>query len=391
MGLATPMGMIGGNAQGYGVSPTSSGLLGQGLNAALGVQGNPMMSLGTLANAAMTAAPFGLGAANTVAGMIATNVQNAQTVAALNAMNEGLNTAYAPLTVNPPLGLDAPTTSPMDAAITEGSPIGLSGLGDAGVAAGPAAGATGDAGIGEGGGVSSGAAPGTSGSDASGTGGMGEGGGTGGGSGGECFPGFVRVRMADGSSKPIAEMQIGDQVESLDWNTGQSCAGTVSEVHHYTRAFHDTVYWIDQIPVTGPHGVAVGWNQWAQAEDIEPDHRVLDGGRWRAIETKHEAPWNGAVYNLEVPGPANFIVTDLSRSMLVHNGGGKHSGGWVRPGAMPGPEEYLRLLEGEYVINPKAAQAFGPILEQMNRMVTPSNRGRSPGAAEILAALASRR
>jgi len=103
-GLTTPLGTIGGNAQGFGVQSQSSGLVGQGLNAALGVEGNPTLSAGTLANAAMSAAPLGLGLVNTAAGMLSTNIQNQRTVAALNEMVKGLNVATAPMGGMPTAG-----------------------------------------------------------------------------------------------------------------------------------------------------------------------------------------------------------------------------------------------------------------------------------------------
>ena len=183
--------------------------------------------------------------------------------------------------------------------------------------------------------------------------------------------------MADGTTKPIAQVQVGDAVESLDWGTSQPCRGVVREVHQYRRAFQDRVYRVDGIPLTGPHRIAVGWDRWITAEALRTDARVFDGRRWRGVAGKVEEPWRRPVYNLEVPGPDNFFVTDGTQTLLVHNGGGKHGGGWIRPGPLPGPEEFQRLLEGEYVVNPRAAQQFGPLLEWMNRVAAPSVPGLS--------------
>lgn len=141
------MGTIGGNAGGYGVQSSSAGLVGQGLNAALGIEGNPTMSPGTLANAAMSMAPFGLGLVNTAAGMAATNIQNQQTVAALNEMNQGLNVATAPMpsaALGAPggpgaegtggaIGISGDVGQPTSAAIGEAAAAGVAGVGVPGI------------------------------------------------------------------------------------------------------------------------------------------------------------------------------------------------------------------------------------------------------------------
>lgn len=59
-------------------------------------------------------------------------------------------------------------------------------------------------------------------------------GGGGGGGGGGCFIAGTQILLADGTQKPIEQIQIGDQVLSFDEESHQAIAQFVTRLHHHT-------------------------------------------------------------------------------------------------------------------------------------------------------------
>lgn len=79
-----------------------------------------------------------------------------------------------------------------------------------------------------------------------------------------CFPGHVPVTMADGTSKPIEEVCVGDYVKTFDTKNGRSSSNLVSNVILRTRS--------DLIRLTMDDGSTI---------ETTPDHPFWSEGEWK--------------------------------------------------------------------------------------------------------------
>jgi YD repeat-containing protein len=199
--------------------------------------------------------------------------------------------------------LDPSTPSAGDSG-SIGAPGGDAGGGDSG---GGIPGGVGDSG-GEAGGSDSGGGEG-------GGGGEGEGGGETG-----CFIGGTSVLLADGSGKPIEEMQIGDLVLSRDEQSGSMKAQRVSFVWiHEVRAtllLHLSNG--KDVHTTKEHRFSVSGEGFVGAGDLQHG-KLLDAEGPQCIEVASIEPrkQSATVYNLEVENfHTYFVGTDR---LWVHN------------------------------------------------------------------------
>ncbi len=132
-----------------------------------------------------------------------------------------------------------------------------------------------------------------------------------------CFTADVEVLLADGTTKRIADVVVGDQLVSYDFHTQQQVTttvdGTIShEVDSYLR--------INDLEVTSEHPFAVGPDQWLRAGDLKLGDKVIDqNGGWTTIQRIEEVNETVDVYTISVDGPENYYVTDGSSTYLVHN------------------------------------------------------------------------
>jgi RHS repeat-associated protein len=149
-----------------------------------------------------------------------------------------------------------------------------------------------------------------------------------GGGGGGCFVAGSRVTMADGTQKPIEEIQIGEKVLAFDERTGAVGPAAVTHVFVHRRWSNEsgTVLVNGRVRATSNHPFFVN-GRWARAEELRPGDvlRVLGplpgelGARRTMVDetVRSVAPQVGAdtVYNLEISGSHTYFVEGL----LVHN------------------------------------------------------------------------
>ncbi|XVS61711.1 RHS repeat-associated core domain-containing protein [Actinosynnema sp. CA-299493] len=158
-------------------------------------------------------------------------------------------------------------------------------------------------------------------------------------SGGSCalhsFVGATLVLMADGSTKPISDIELGDKVKATDPTTG----------HTTDRAVVATIVHTDEddmtrLTVTNTDGTtgsvdATSWHPvWVDAEgrfvnigDLEPGQRLTsaDGTSPQVTDVDRYAD-SEPVYDLTVDGVHTYYVVAGGLDFLVHNCG--------RPGAV---------------------------------------------------------
>lgn len=133
-----------------------------------------------------------------------------------------------------------------------------------------------------------------------------------------CFTAQTRVIMADGSFKPISEIEIGDDVQSRNFETGRIAANRVSRLHRFDG---DGFLRINGLEVTGKHPFAVGEKVWLEAEDLRAGDRLVGRDPAERIEIAYLARVGQAapVFDLTVAEDHNFFVGEGASAVLVHN------------------------------------------------------------------------
>ena len=140
--------------------------------------------------------------------------------------------------------------------------------------------------------------------------------------GGICFTAGTLVCMADGTYKPIEEVNVGDQVLSVSLKDGYDVvAARVVDTHR--RVAHKTINLIlqdgQEIRVTPGHPFYVQGQGWCAAASLSRDDVLWayhgEGLQAVASTEKEEAI---EVYNLEVEPQHNYLIT--TNRILVHNG-----------------------------------------------------------------------
>jgi hypothetical protein len=146
-------------------------------------------------------------------------------------------------------------------------------------------------------------------------GGGSEGGGGGGGGGGDCFTAKTLVLLADGRTKSIRDVVVGEEVLAFDFGRGEKVAARVATVRSAMALSHLK---INGLEVTTGHPFAVGADTWKAAGTLIVGDLVWGAETIERIDVIAEPT---AVFTLTVGERHNFFVTDGHRVYLVHNKG----------------------------------------------------------------------
>jgi hypothetical protein len=139
---------------------------------------------------------------------------------------------------------------------------------------------------------------------------------------GACsFSGDTPVLMADGTSKPISEIKVGDEVLATDPETGESGAREVTRLWVHDDEVVKLEVNDDELITTEDHPF---WNatdqQWQRADELDRGDALLTNDGSKAVvgrlgvEDKREV-----VYNLTVAAIHTYYVLAGNRPVLVHN------------------------------------------------------------------------
>ncbi|GGJ97687.1 hypothetical protein GCM10010123_29630 [Pilimelia anulata] len=153
------------------------------------------------------------------------------------------------------------------------------------------------------------------------------------------FTPTTAVLMADGSSKPIADVKVGEMVRATDPTTGKTESRAVTDVIAGDGDKSLVEITVEsgrgkagKVTATdGHHFWAVDLRRWVEAKDLKPGYRFLtaDNRPTRVLGTRS---WRQQqpVYNLTVDGLHSYYVSSGASDVLVHNcgrhelGGGRH-------------------------------------------------------------------
>jgi hypothetical protein len=137
------------------------------------------------------------------------------------------------------------------------------------------------------------------------------------------FEGETEVLMADGTTRPIDEIEPGDWVQTRDPETGQQGPRRVTHswVHEDTLVDLETTGG-DVVTTTDDHPF---WNhtdqQWQPAEDLDPGDVLLtaEGGPVEVQGLDPNSARDGPAHNLTITGPHTYYVQLGDHEVLTHN------------------------------------------------------------------------
>ncbi|MEU9830790.1 polymorphic toxin-type HINT domain-containing protein [Streptosporangium sp. NPDC048047] len=147
----------------------------------------------------------------------------------------------------------------------------------------------------------------------------------------------TKVLMADGTTKPIEDVEVGDQVIAADPETGQTAAKRVSHlitgngVKHLVRVVIDTSAGEGRgsgsVVATDGHPFwVVNLRSWVKASELLPG-MVLRTSAGTYVQIKAIKKWTATqrVHNLTIDDFHTYHVVAGDRTVLVHNDGPLYS------------------------------------------------------------------
>ncbi|MFD6568314.1 polymorphic toxin-type HINT domain-containing protein [Micromonospora profundi] len=139
------------------------------------------------------------------------------------------------------------------------------------------------------------------------------------------FSGDTEVLMADGTSKPISEIEIGDEVKAADPESDEEAAKPVTHLWIHQDTLQNLLIDGRILTTTEDHPF---WNatdrRWERADELDPGDLLETPEGSRAVvgrfipNTAHE----DTAYNLTVADIHTYYVLAGSTPVLVHNTGG---------------------------------------------------------------------
>jgi hypothetical protein len=138
----------------------------------------------------------------------------------------------------------------------------------------------------------------------------------------------THVLMADGSTKPIEDVQIGDEVLATDPDTGETSPRTVTAEIEGTGTKHLTTLTIKTdddhtttLTSTAGHPYWTPDNRtWTNAEDLNPGDRLaVNDGTAARVTSVHDHTRYAAVHNLTVEDIHTYHVLAGVTPVLAHN------------------------------------------------------------------------
>jgi RHS repeat-associated protein len=135
------------------------------------------------------------------------------------------------------------------------------------------------------------------------------------------FSAETRVLMADGTTRPISGIEIGDEVLALDPETGERGPRKVTHLWVHQDDLIDLEIGGARVATTEDHPF---WNEtdrrWERADSLDQGDLVLmaDGGR-TAVGRMAATSRSATAYNLTVDEIHTYFVSVGSKPVLVHN------------------------------------------------------------------------
>ena len=135
-----------------------------------------------------------------------------------------------------------------------------------------------------------------------------------------CFPHDIRVVMADGTARSIADVKAGDVVQTYDIGYDQMVSKPVLATYS-VKSNH--LYMINnELKATGGERVLTE-SGWRALSALTQQDQVHINGQMMDVDSITYKRMDLTTYNLQVDNTHNFYVqTESGDTYLVHNGGG---------------------------------------------------------------------
>jgi hypothetical protein len=165
------------------------------------------------------------------------------------------------------------------------------------------------------------------------------------------FTGETQVLMADGTTKPISQVRVGDEVLATDPETGEQVAKTVTHVWVHQDTVLDLEVKGEIITATEDHRF---WNatdqEFQRADQLGRDDNVLTAD-WRPLSVTRldgSTARDVTAYNLTIQDIHTYHVG--SNALLVHNDCEKPTNGnFETPEVVV--DRHGRLTNGRYTVD----------------------------------------
>ncbi|MGS2590554.1 polymorphic toxin-type HINT domain-containing protein [Streptomyces hebeiensis] len=143
----------------------------------------------------------------------------------------------------------------------------------------------------------------------------------------QCFLAGTDVLMADGKTKDIEDVEIGDKVLATDPETGESGSRTVTRLivteddKHFNKLSIATGDGIETLTATHEHPFwSPSEQDWVEASDLTPGMTLLaDDGTTVIVTANRAFTKHARTYNLTVEDLHTYYVLAGSTPVLVHN------------------------------------------------------------------------
>lgn len=158
--------------------------------------------------------------------------------------------------------------------------------------------------------------------------------------------------MADGTTKPISEIEVGDFVLAEDPETGEQRPEAVTHLWLHSDHLVDLIVAGEAVTTTEDHPF---WNEtdgeWQRADALEPGDSLITADR-RSVRVggldESTARWAPA-FNLGVASVHTYFVLVGDHAVLVHN---QHTCGWQLRNADGTIRDSGSIVSGSRVENP---------------------------------------
>ncbi|WP_375430835.1 DUF6531 domain-containing protein [uncultured Friedmanniella sp.] len=164
-----------------------------------------------------------------------------------------------------------------------------------------------------------------------------------------CFVAGTPVLLADGTTKPIEDIQIGDEVAAFNPETGENEPRRVLDAftHHDIPTYRVILDNDQAVTTTAEHPFMVDGQGWTPVRELRKgDQLVRPDGSTVTIHTINATGDTATVHNFEVDGLHNYYVQAGNHWLLVHNSCGDH----VVLGKSEGLAQQAKLIGGRHLM-----------------------------------------
>ncbi|MFJ9648190.1 polymorphic toxin-type HINT domain-containing protein [Streptomyces sp. NPDC101206] len=173
-------------------------------------------------------------------------------------------------------------------------------------------------------------------------------------SGCKCFLAGTEVLMADGSTKKIEDVKLGDEVLATDPRSGETGKREVTRLivteddKHFNKLSIASEQGVQELVATHEHPFwSPSENAWLEARDLKPGMSLLTAeGKSAILTSNHPFDQRAKTYNLTVEDLHTYYVLAGSAPVLVHNATPSEKCN-LTLGAGPYAKEGVALVDGD--------------------------------------------